>query len=422
MKRLLTFLMIFSLLLSSCGSNPEAVPDPNDTAPSDDTQPPLPDDSANPDSETETAGGNVEAENRRSPAEKHLAEMSLRDKIGQLFIIRPDSLEPSLRPEQVSDPDRYGMTGATDGMLSTLEEYPAGGIAFFGKNLSDSASLAFYLDALNSSSAVPLLYAVDEEGGVVSRIANSYLFDVENIGFMEDIGATEDPNNAYSAGRYIGGYLSSLGFNLDFAPVADINTNPNNIVIGSRAFGSDPALVSSMVGSFLNGLHEEGVIGCTKHFPGHGDTSSDTHDGFVSVYKTWEKLQEAELIPFTDNFETTDLLMIAHLTLPNITCDGLPASLSRELITDKLKNELGYNGLVITDALDMGAITKNYSSAEAAVLAIEAGADILLLPFDYQEAFDGLYSAVQSGRITESRLDESVLKILELKLQYGIIS
>lgn len=418
MKRLLALLMIFTLLLSSCGNNPSPVPDPDENAPSDDSAPPTPDASAEQESKTE----NTDVVDTESPAEKILAKMSLSEKVGQLFLIRPDSLEPSLTPDQVSDPDFYGMTEASEGMITALAEYPAGGIVFFGKNLTDPGSLSNYMEALSSASSVPLLYAVDEEGGVVSRIANADSFGIDNIGFMAGIGSTEDPENAYQAGKYIGGYLSSFGFHLNFAPVADINTNPYNIVIGNRAFGSDPALVSSMVSSFLSGLHEEGVMGCMKHFPGHGDTSSDTHEDYVSVLKTWEELQEAELIPFIDNLEKTDLVMIAHLTLPNITGDGLPASLSAELINDRLKNELGYRGLVTADALDMGAITKNYSSAESAVRALEAGVDILLMPYDYREAFDGVYDAVQSGRISETRLDESVLKILELKQEYGLLS
>ena len=277
------------------------------------------------------------------------------------------------------------------------------------------------MDTLSSASDIPLLYAVDEEGGIVSRIARTDSFGIRNAGPMGDIGATGDSGRAYDAGAYIGGYLRDLGFSLDFAPVADINSNPLNIVIGNRSFGSDKELVSSMVSSFLDGLHSEKVAGCIKHFPGHGDVSGDTHDGYVAVLKTWDQLLDTELVPFCENMDTADMIMVAHLTLPNITSDGLPASLSYELITEKLRGELGYQGLIITDALAMGAIEKAYSSSEAAVLAFNAGSDILLMPYDYREAFEGVLSAVQSGEISEERLNESVLRILELKERCGLI-
>ncbi len=421
MKCSFILMNIILLLLSSCAASPDFSGNSDETTPSHEAVFSLPDDSAKQNSEPNVFPGD-EAEDTVSEAEKLLASMSAKEKVGQLFLIRPDSLEPSLTPEQIINPDCYGMTEATGGMLSTLKEYPPGGIVFFGKNLTDPSSLNEYMQVLSSASVIPLLYAVDEEGGMVSRIANNDRFGVENIGFMADIGATYDPDEAYFAGRYIGNYLSSLGFSLDFAPVADINTNPNNIVIGIRAFGSDPALVSSMVGSFLSGLHDEGMIGCLKHFPGHGDTSADTHEDYVSVTKTWEQLQSEELLPFVANFDHADMIMIAHLSLPFITDDGLPASLSEELITGKLRNELGYNGLITTDALDMGAIKNNYSSAEAVLLAFESGVDFLLMPYDYKEAFDAIYDAVQSGRISEYRLNESVLRILELKERYGLLS
>ena len=237
---------------------------------------------------------------------------------------------------------------------------------------------------------------------------------------MEDIGATGDTSKAREAGAVIGGYLSGLGFQLDFAPDADINTNPENRVIGNRAFGSDPRTVSDMVSAFLDGLHAAGVSGCIKHFPGHGDPSGDTHEGLVVLDKSWEELQAEELIPFIENFGKTDMVMVAHLTVPNVTDDGLPASLSRELITGKLRGELGYDGLIVTDALAMGAIAAQYSSAEAALLTFTAGSDILLMPHDYREAFEAIADAVRSGTVSEERLNESVLRILRWKERLGL--
>ena len=199
-----------------------------------------------------------------------------------------------------------------------------------------------------------------------------------------------------------------------------MNTNPENIVIGDRAFGSDPEHVSRMVSGYLDGLHSQGIAGSIKHFPGHGDTKNDTHEGSVYVLKTWEELMKCELVPFIDNLKKTDSVMIAHIVMKNVTHDGLPATLSRELVTGKLRGELGYDGVVIVDALMMKAISNNYTSAEAAVLALEAGCDILLMPYDYREAFDGVMEAVKSGRITEARIDESVNRITKLKEKYAM--
>ena len=186
-------------------------------------------------------------------------------------------------------------------------------------------------------------------------------------------------------------------------------------VAGGRAFSSDPEEASVMVGEFIDGLHENGVLSCIKHFPGHGDTTNDTHSGYVAVYKTWEELHDAELIPFKNNIGKTDLVMVAHITLSNITTDGLPASLSHELITEKLRGELGFDGLVVTDALAMGAIAQNYSASETALLAFKAGSDLLLIPGNLPEAYAAVLNAVNAGEINMERLNESVLRILKAK-------
>ena len=194
-----------------------------------------------------------------------------------------------------------------------------------------------------------------------------------------------------------------------------MNSNPENIVIGNRAFGSNPEHVSKMVSAYLDGLHSKKIHGLIKHFPGHGDTKGDTHEEYVAVYKTWDELKNVELIPFVKNFNKAEAVMIAHITLPNITHDNLPATLSKELITDKLRGELNFDGIILTDDLHMGAIRNSYSSAEAAILAFEAGNDILLIPHDYESAFNGILNAVKSGRISEKRLNQSVSRILKFK-------
>ncbi|MBQ9564623.1 MAG: hypothetical protein IJU98_03445 [Synergistaceae bacterium] len=350
-----------------------------------------------------------------SEAENALRSMTLEQKIGQLFIIRPDALDVALALDEVNDSEAAGVKKLTPAMRETLRRYPAGGFALFRKNISGPNQLKRFTADLRAACAPSPILAIDEEGGKIARIANHKSFNVPKFESMEAIGRTENPRRAREVGATIGKYLREYGFNLDFAPVADVNTNPENLVIGNRAFGSEPERVSEMVGAYLDGLHAGGVAGSVKHFPGHGDTRDDPHEDAVTSPKTWDELLRAELIPFRENLDKADSVMVAHITLPNVAGDNQPATLSREIVTEKLRGELGYDGVVITDALMMGAIKKRYSSAEAAVLAFEAGNDILLMPWDYREAFDGILQAVRSGRITEARLDESVRRILRLK-------
>ena len=342
--------------------------------------------------------------------------MTLREKVGQLFVIRPDQLDTSLTLEDINDSKAIGVKKLTNAMRETLKEYPAGGFAIFGKNIESPKQLKRLTSDLKNACEVVPIMAIDEEGGPIARIANKKGFNVKKYKSAEAIGQTGDPRRAYEMASTIAEYIKDYGFNMDFAPVADVNTNPENIIIGSRAFGSEPELVSKMVSAYLDGLHSQGIIGSIKHFPGHGDTKNDTHEGYVAVYKTWDELLQAELIPFRENFDKADTVMIAHITMKNITSDDLPATLSKTIITDKLRGELGYNGVIITDALGMGAIKDNYSSGESALLAFEAGCDILLMPYDYIEAFEAILNAVETGRISQQRLDESVQRILNLKL------
>lgn len=354
----------------------------------------------------------IQSENQRM-----LQAMTLEEKIGQLFIIRPEHLYSVLSADAIHNAFTSGDTELNDVMRETLKNYPVGGFALFRRNIKSPEQLKKFTTDLNAACDIMPLMAIDEEGGRVSRIGNHSSFDVSKPDAAQSIGETGDKYNAYYAGFTIGSYIKEYGFNVDFAPVADVNTNPDNIVIGDRAFGSDPALVSEMVSAFLEGLHANEIFGTIKHFPGHGDTSSDTHSDYVSVYKTWDELLQAELIPFIENLENTDLVMTAHITMKNVTSDDLPATLSYKLLTGKLRNELGYDGVLITDGMEMGAINNSYPSGEAAVMAIEAGNDIILLPYDYRESFNAVLNAVNSGRISEQRINESVLRILNLKFK-----
>ncbi|MBQ7154352.1 MAG: DUF3459 domain-containing protein [Synergistaceae bacterium] len=343
--------------------------------------------------------------------------MTLREKIGQLFMIRPDQLDTSLTLEQIHNDkvDAKGVKSVNKTMLATLKDYPAGGFVIFRKNLDSPKQLRALNSELKAACKISPLMAVDEEGGRIARIANHKSFKLKKYASAQ---AMAEGGQVRKAAEYIASYLKDYGFNMDFAPVADINTNPENIVIGDRAFGSDPEIVSRMVSDYLDGLHSQGIAGSIKHFPGHGDTKGDTHTGFVAVTKTWPELLRCELIPFIDNLKKTDSVMVAHITMKDVTSDNLPATLSHELITGKLRGELGYDGVVIADALMMKAISNHYTSAEAAVLALETGCDILLMPQDYREAFDGIVAAIEDGRITEARIDESVNRIMKLKEKY----
>lgn len=345
-----------------------------------------------------------------------LGKMSLREKVGQLFIVRPEALAENSNAETAPATDRVD-----DAVISRIEEYPVGGIALFSRNITSAEQLPMFISDLQSSSKYPLFIAVDEEGGRVARIANSDFFNVASYKSMEDIGKSGDASKAEEVGRQIGLYLKELGFNLDFAPVADTNTNPQNIVIGDRSYGSDPALVARMVSAQLDGMHDSGIMGTLKHFPGHGDTKDDTHSGYVSIEKTWDELKECELVPFITALPKADMVMVSHITAVNVTSDKLPTSMSETMITGKLRNELGYDGVIITDAMAMGAVADNYTSAEAAVTAVKAGVDIVLMPQNLDEAFNGVMNAVTDGEISMERLDESVMRILKLKARYKLI-
>lgn len=343
-----------------------------------------------------------------------LGKMSLREKVGQLFIVRPEALAENSNAETAPATDRVD-----DAVISRIEEYPVGGIALFSRNITSAEQLPMFISDLQSSSKYPLFIAVDEEGGRVARIANSDFFNVASYKSMEDIGKSGDASKAEEVGRQIGSYLKELGFNLDFAPVADTNTNPQNIVIGDRSYGSDPALVARMVSAQLDGMHDSGIMGTLKHFPGHGDTKDDTHSGYVSIEKTWDELKACELVPFISALDKADTIMVSHITVTSI--DKLPSSLSYEIITRKLRNELGYNGVIITDSMAMGAVADSYTSDIAAVMAVKAGADIILMPESLEKSFNAVLNAVNSGEISISRIEESAERVLTLKAKYKII-
>lgn len=335
--------------------------------------------------------------------------MTLEEKVAQMFFITPEALTG------------YGqVTVAGDATNEAYQKYPVGGLIYNSQNLVDidqtKTMMAKMQQYADSRISLPVFLGVDEEGGSVTRIASNEAYGLTNVDNMSDIGATGDTQNAYQAGVTIGTYLSDLGFNLDFAPVADVLTVSDS-VIGNRSFGTDSELVASMALSELQGLESMGIQGVVKHFPGHGGVSGDSHSGAVSTDKSLEELFASELVPFQRAIDGgAQFLMVGHIAAPNVTGDDTPASLSKVMITDVLRTQMGYQGVVITGAMNMTAITANHAADEAAVLAVNAGADMILMPEDFGKAYNGVIDAVNNGTIEEYRINEAVVRIVKAKL------
>lgn len=341
--------------------------------------------------------------------DKMIADMSLEERVLQLFVITPEALT---RVDTV--------VAAGEATKEAIIERPVGGLIYFQKNLQNpeqvkemlSNTYQYYREA---GAPVPFL-SVDEEGGSVARIGGQSAFGVERLPDMRVIGENGNVEEAKRVGDVIGSYLSELGFNLDFAPDADVLTNPQNEVVKKRSFGSDAELVSRMSMAVVKGLEEHGIYATLKHYPGHGATLSDSHKGYAYTDKTLEELMEEELIPFKEGIsEDIHFIMVAHISVPEITKDTVPCSLSPYMVTDVLREQLGYQGIVITDAMNMGAISQEYNSKEASVMALKAGVDLVLMPTDFEEAYQGVLSAIEEGELTEERIDESVRRVLRVK-------
>lgn len=361
--------------------------------------------------EVSGAGPEAEAAWQEMKIDRVLDSMTLEEKINQLFMITPEALTGVGTVIQ-----------AGDGTREALAEHPVGGLIYFAQNLKDPDQTRTMLENTqeyaSARSGFPIFLSVDEEGGQVARVGSNPSFGVPEIGNMSEVGAGGDTQEAYETGSTIGAYLKDLGFNMDAAPDADVLTNPANEVVKYRSFGSDPDLVSRMAAAELKGLNDQGIIGMYKHFPGHGGTTADSHEGYVYVEENLEELKNGALVPFQDGADNgLQVIMVSHIACPEVTGNNTPATLSRELVTDLLREDMGFDGLVITDALNMGAITEQYSSGEAAVAALDAGVDMLLMPADFQAAYDGVMAALENGELTEERIDESVRRILEIKLE-----
>ena len=357
------------------------------------------------DAPTETEAPTETTSPEELAAQEILDGMTLDEKLCQLFVVTPDALT-GLSPA----------TAAGDATREALERTPVGGLVYFAQNIVSAEQVTQMLQTTQSYSKIPLLLGVDEEGGRVPRLSGVGLTDV--LDPMATYGAAGDTAAVEAMGKKLGGQVKGAGFNVDFAPVADIVTNPNNTEIGDRSFSSDPAVASDMVAAMTRGLQEGGVLACLKHFPGHGSTEADSHLGTSVTDRTLDELREAELLPFRAGIEAgAPVVMVSHNIVECVNAE-LPGSLSPEMYS--LVRSLGFDGVIMTDDLSMQAVGEYCGENRAAVQAFLAGAD-LLCSSDYESAITALNAAVESGEITQERLDESVLRIINMKLEYGII-
>lgn len=341
-----------------------------------------------------------------SGAEKILSEMTLDEKIYALFIVTPEQL---LENKKALTDEDY-VTDPSPELLKAISDRPVTGVVLFGGNIKDPDQLKALTEVFCSSG---MIVSIDEEGGDIVRIAADPDFDVP---WFLPVNESQNPYNMY---EQISGYLSDYGFNTDFAPVADIAFRGGG-VIGSRSFGEDPASVSLAVEESVKAFNSCGIICVLKHFPGHGGASSDSHFGTAVLDKTLDQLMNEEFVPFSSGISSgAPMVMVGHITVPAVTGD-LPSTLSPTMMS-VLRDELGFEGVIITDSFWMEAITDKYGSGEASLMAIEAGADIVLMPDDLDEAYKAVKDAVENGRISEEMVDQKVLRILRMKETYGIL-
>ncbi|WP_235960597.1 beta-N-acetylhexosaminidase [Paenibacillus silvestris] len=330
--------------------------------------------------------------------------MSLDEKLGQMILAGIDG---------------YSVNANTQALIST---YHVGGIILYKPNVKDSSQLVSLVNELkqkNAKNKQPLWIGVDEEGGRVTRLPD----EIQKTPTNQEIGKTNNKTYAYNIGNLIGSELRAYGLNVDFAPVLDINSNPKNPVIGDRSFGANAAVVNAMGIQEMKGLRDQQITSVVKHFPGHGDTSVDSHVGLPVVQNDLDRLRKLELLPFAEAFkQEADAVMVAHILLPKV--DGQnPASMSKKIMTDLLRKEMGFQGVIMTDDMTMGAIEQNYDIGASAVKSVLAGANVIMVGHDYNKVvkvIEALRQAVQNKEIPMETIDQSVAKIQKLKMKYKL--
>jgi len=348
----------------------------------------------------------VPEEEKPSLVDETLAGMTLHEKVCQMMFVTPEELT-----------GEDGVTVAGDATRQALENYPVGGIVYFAKNLESQDQVKEMIDNSQKYSSIGLFVATDEEGGVVNRLMDTVgTTYIGSMYYYKDDGDETAYENAYT----IANDMSALGFNLDFAPVADVWSNPDNTVIGERAYNDDYAQAAELVGNAVKGFNDGGVMCTLKHFPGHGDTAEDSHYSSAYVHRTKEEIMADEMQPFRSGIEAgAEFVMVGHLIVPDI--DEVPATLSYKIATGILRDELKFEGVAITDSFEMESIADNYSVDDAVVMSVKAGMDMILQPKDMASAVNSIEQAVADGELSEDRIDESVRRILTLKESRGLL-
>ena len=333
-----------------------------------------------------------------------ISNMSLPEKIGQMIMIDyRDILEMNVDLEKM------------------LEKYNPGGFILFKSNVGDYAQTQKFLSDIKSIGDIPAMVSVDQEGGRVQRLDERVGF--EHYPAMAEIGATLNEELAFDLGKKMGKELKLIGVDMDMAPVLDIFSNPQNKVIADRAFGSDADTVKKMALAYADGLSSEKIIPVGKHFPGHGDTEKDSHIDLPIISKDLDQLRSLELIPFIEAIkQKLPGLMVAHIAVPKITMDNIPSSLSRIMVSDLLRKDLGYEGLIMPDSLKMKALSNYFTNEQIYLRCIDAGNDFLLMPQNINEAFNTVYQGVNNGIIPEERINASLYRILSAKFDYGFFN
>lgn len=328
--------------------------------------------------------------------------MPLEDKIAGLFIVTPESITG------VSAAVKAG-----DGTKTALTENAVGGIVYSTKNIQSEAQFKEMIDNTRLYERYPLFIAIEDEGGKISPLAEKGLVTKQNN--AKAVADAAQEGGAYATGSAIGTYLADYGFNLNFAPVADISSVDGS-VMKDRAYGSDATATGSYVASMVQGLEEQDVSACLKHFPGIGATTQNPDNGLSSTDRTAEDFRANEFVAFKTGIDAgADMVMVGHMAAPALAGDNTPCSMSEMVVTDILRQELGFNGVIITDAMNIKAVSEYYGSDEAAVMALKAGCDMILMPEDYELAYNGVLEAVNSGVISEERINDSLRRIYRIK-------
>ncbi len=375
-------------------------------------------------------------ETQTAHVEEIMENMSLRDKLAQMMFFSVRQWKESADPESAARP----VTAVSDRLRTFVRDHRFGGVILFAENCQDvEQTLKFVTDmqaCAVEGGGLPMLIGIDQEGGVVTRLG----FGTSGVGNMA-LAAAGSPETVREMARIHGEELACLGIHVDFAPVLDVNDNPSNPVIGVRSFGDDAHEVARLGCAYMEGLHDAGVMATVKHFPGHGNTDVDSHTGLPQVSRTLEELRGRELVPFQAAIDAgAEMVMTAHIQFPMVEAetrvslkDGkeiyVPATMSRTILTDLLRGEMGFDGIIVSDALDMSAIQDNYSMDDVLAMTINSGVNMLILPLVYESGMLDRLEAmleraeelVESGRIDPARVEDSVRRILMLKQKRGLL-